>query len=281
MRSVCFILGPIRNLATLGVMALAFHPNCQVLLHGARIFYDEELLRWLVMEDQANFLDFILMLGLRSTQTNHPANGGNVLVSELFTTREDIMDKYKTMYGNHLFKSDIHCLLWKEPVWMTNFLRNKALDFDLLFGWNPYIRFLLPIRNPLNCTYSNLWPERLDSKLFHYPFLAGKNDASILTFIMETIEWFLILESKHPDRFFTWFIEQDFNKDSLLDLALFLELKQSEKWVGEVLSLFQVKKIHSYEWSESLMEDYQEFLRRPIFQNSSIKRRMENFLEEN
>jgi hypothetical protein len=108
---------------------------------------------------------------------------------------------------------------------------------------NRQVRFLLPIRNPLDCAASNLRTGK--ANIFQNSHKHSEIE-QVLKSILEEILWFKNLETRHPERFF-YFFEHDFNEATIMRMANFLQLEPFGDWCADALEAFDVKSkyIHS------------------------------------
>ncbi len=154
-KSVCLALGPYRNLTTLTASVIGLHPNCQVLNHGgARVFSDNRL-NFIKGYENTKFEAFTKYAIYASARGQRGVEGGSIVYSHAFTN-DQMKNVYEDRYGGDLTKSEIECVFWKESLYTSIELRENAFDFDKAFSLNDKLRFLMPIRNPLDCATSNI-----------------------------------------------------------------------------------------------------------------------------
>lgn len=58
--------------------------------------------------------------------------------------------------GGQLIKRKIECLFWKESLTTSNYIKSNKIDLGELFRKLKRLKFLMHIRNPLDCAVSNL-----------------------------------------------------------------------------------------------------------------------------
>jgi len=248
-KTVCLAMGPYRNLTTLTASILFLHPNCQVLNHGAeRIFGDNRLDFLLHYSKQAadNFIRYAIYI---SGHGNRGKQGGTITLSHAFDGKHKMQALYKKQFGDRLIKEDINALFWKESLRTSFHIRKHAIDLQRLFDQEPRLRFLLPIRNPIDCALSN-------RKTGHAKLWGLKQSApveDILEQVLEEIHWFYQLQQQYPTRFFHY-LENDFDQDTVIRLADFLCLKHDPEWQEAVLEVFDISK--HYEYPAALVEAY-------------------------
>ena len=247
--SVCLALGPYRNLTTLTAATLFLHPDCQVLNHaGNRIFgnshvdflsdYSEERLN--------HFIKFAIKI---SSKGRGGYVGGSITYSHAFDSLYGMKNEFaKTGLG--LKKARIKCLFWKESLITSNLIREKKVDLGRIFEKEERLRFLMPIRNPLDCAISNLKTGHVDQ------FKALNRNTSVyevLHAVMDEIHWFATQKKKYPGRFFYYF-QHSISREMLAELATFLKLDPNEVWLSNAMSVMIVKS--NYEHDSALLSFY-------------------------
>lgn len=234
-RTVCLTLGPYRNLTTLTASILFLHPRCQVLNHarqeilGSREF---DFLRW---PDRARLDDFTARAIQLSRHGVRGRAGGSITASHAFGEGLEMTRVYEES-GLPAVKPHIDCVVWKESLAVANHLRENRVDVDALLEALPPLRFLQPVRNPLDCAVSSL---KHKYKLFR-GLPEDPTVEQVLDAILREYAWFESLQRKHPDRYFA-FYEYNFTAEVLRALAAFLELAPDEQWVGRARQAFQLK----------------------------------------
>lgn len=240
-RTVCLALGPYRNLTTLTASILFLHPNCQVLNHaGSRIFGNESLdfISDYSKEKFETFTRYAIHISQKGRRGDY---GGSITLSHAFDNQYSVKDMF---YGanSSLLKQTITALFWKESLRTSNHLRLHNVELDRLFKINRQLKFLLPIRNPLDCAVSNVRTSK--ANIFQG---INKNFGveQVLEAILDEILWFKNLETRYPKRFFHFF-EHDFNRSTILEMANFLKLEPLEIWCENAIAAFDVKSKYSH-----------------------------------
>jgi hypothetical protein len=252
-KTVCMTLGPYRNLTTLTAAILFLHPNCQVLNHaGNRIFGDINLdffanYNTSIFEAFTRYAIYISKKGRRGDY------GGSITLSHAYDDHFVMRNIYKRT-DSSLLKENITTLFWKESLRTSNHIRRHNVDLDSLFKTNRQIRFLLPIRNPLDCAASNFRTQKV--AIFENN---NKNSdiKEILKSILEEIFWFKNLEARYPERFF-YFFEHSFNESTIVRMADFLQLAPLGEWCSNALEAFDVKS--KYTHSNDLISFFHQFV---------------------
>lgn len=241
-KTVCLALGPYRNLTTLTSSILALHPTCQVLNHASDRILDDKHLNFLLNYNQSKFDAFTKYAIYISGGGKRGRYGGSITLSHAFDY-DNIREAYQARYGKSLIKERIECLFWKEPLRTSNFIKQNQVDLGAIFNKNDKLRFLMPIRNPLDCAISNL-------KTGHVKFFLGLNQQSsleeVLAGILKELLWFLKLHTDYPERFFYYF-ENGSEDQVLLALANFLGIEPDSEWLKSSLANFKVKASYQYD----------------------------------
>lgn len=249
--SVCLTLGPYRNLTTLTAFILSVHPNCQVLNHAAKRIFGRRKIDFLQDFSQEKLNRFIQFALRISTSGKGGSVGGSITHSHAFRTNQTAL-KSDITDSKENNKNAIECLFWKESLRTSNIIKNRELDLEKLFNIDKRLRFLLPIRNPLDCAISNL-------RTGHVKLFRGiKQDATIqdvIIAIIDEILWFADLENKFPDRFFH-FYEYNISQKMLNELANFLQIDTDEDWIDSIVSDIKVKP--GYLHDKDLIEYYKD-----------------------
>jgi len=252
LKTVCFLLGPYRNLTTLTSALVALHPHCQVLNHASdRVLpmFEKKVICNYSEKGFEQFVKYAIHLSLGGERGQV---GGSIIFSHAFD-HQIIKEKFTKRYGTDLLKKDIRCFFWKDSIQVANFIRNNKVNLGDLLEQNDKIRFLMPIRNPMDCAISNLNTQ-------HTAFLQGLQDFSVnsvLDTVLTEIAWFFDIRRKNPERFFYYF-ENEFNEKLVVALSGFLGIEPFEDLVRDTLECYQLKP--SYEHAPQLIEQYQKTL---------------------
>lgn len=260
LKSVCLILGPYRNLTTLTSSVLFLHKNCQVLNHaGGRILSNKKLNFLSEYSDEKfdTFLKYSIYISEYGRQGDY---GGSITFSHAFNDKYKVKNIFNKT-GLDLVKKDIECLIWKESLRVSHFIKAEKTNLLKLFETNKKLKFLLPIRNPMDCAISNHFPKHLN--IYN---LADKNATleEVLSTILDEILWVIKLQKKYPDRFFIFF-EFQFDQNLLANLCDFLGIENNTKWNNYAIEAFQVNKkyIHTSQfnayYTKSIKEKFIEF----------------------
>lgn len=239
--TVCLALGPYRNLTTLTAAVLFLHPDCQVLNHaGRRIFRNPEV--DFLSEYSKKKLDRFIQFAIKLSGGGGRGDfGGSIIHSHAFDSQHEMKALFQRT-GQDLVKERVKCLFWKEPLAISNLLRSKHVDLDSVFEKEDRLRFLMPIRNPLDCAVSNI-------KTGHVKRFSGLGDDStteqVLDAVLSEILWFEQQKTKHPDRFFHYF-EHSITRDVLCNLAKFLKLDVDQNWLSNAQAAMKIRSSYSH-----------------------------------
>ena len=187
----------------------------------------------------------------------------------------------KGAYANSevaILKERITCLFWKESLRTSNYIRQKKVDLGKIFEKEERLRFLLPIRNPLDCAKSNL---RTGHASRFQGLTASSSEIEVTKAVLDEILWFAELHGQYPGRFFYYF-EHEISREMLINLAAFLQIDPRETWLTNAHSAMKIMK--SYDHDANLVTFYKEYVNTrfekfPILKNGLLlfMRRNENF----
>lgn len=240
-KTVCLALGPYRNLTTLTASILFLHPDCQVLNHvGQRIFGDNELdfIKEYSDERFETFLRYAIYISQGGVRGDY---GGSITISHAFDQQHKVRNIF-TGSKLPLIKENIKSLFWKESLRTANHIRENNVDLNKLFAQNKQLRFMLPIRNPLECAIGQI-------KTGYIKYFQGRNLGDsvqqALDSILDEFLWFLDIRSRNPDRFF-YFLEHDFSISTLTNMADFLQLETTDDWLNKAITAFDIKSNYKH-----------------------------------
>lgn len=248
-KTVCLALGPYRNLTTLTASMLFLHPNCQVLNHGGGRILNDRRLDFLKSPDRETFETFKRYAIHVSAKGRRGEYGGSIIHSHAFDAGNKVRELFDQRRGG-LVKQRIDCLFWKESLRTANHIRANHIDLADLFARNDAIRFLLPVRNPLDCATSNL-KTGLVSTFAGLP--RRPSCEQVVSAILDEFLWVAELRQRNPGRFFVYF-EHPFTAQTLRAAADFLRLTRDETWIERATAAFAVKS--GYCHSASLIAFY-------------------------
>ncbi len=257
-RVVCLALGPYRNLSTLTGSILFLHPHCQVLNHGGvRIFGDSHV--DFISEYSPQRFDAFMRYAVQISGGGRRGKyGGSILHSHAFDASYPMAGVYAESHGSIFRKKHIHTLFWKEPLPTANRIRDYGFDIDDVLAREERLRFLMPVRNPMDCAVS--CTRTGHSQLF--PATSpGSPFAEVLSAIIDEFAWFEDLRNRHPGRFLR-FCEYDPAAVTLERLARFLHLEVDSAWIAAAQKAFAVTA--GYEHPVSRVELYRDLVRHKL-----------------
>ena len=251
--SVCLALGPYRNLTTLTAAMLFLHPNCQVLNHaGVRIFGNRKI-DFLSGYDR-NKLDRFVQFAVRiSGKGMRGVLGGSITYSHAFDSGHEMRKIFQST-GFEMTKKRIKCLFWKESLRTSNVIRQRQVDLADIFQKEERLRFLLPIRHPLDCAVSNL--KNGQAGIFR-ELNRAPSIFDVVQAILDEIFWFANYKNEFPNRFF-YFFEHEISRAMLVHLAEFLQMEADEDWISNALSAMKIKT--GYVHDRKLIRFYRDYV---------------------
>lgn len=272
-RSVCLTLGPYRNLTTLTASTLFLHPHCQVLNHASDRIFGRRSIDFLA-DYSAQRLDRFVQYAIRiSTKGGRGDRGGSITHSHAFDAEHGMKDLFESA-GGELQKPSVHCLFWKESLRTSNRIRSERIDLGGIFAIEPRLRFLLPIRNPLDCAVSNL---KTGHVAIFENLAPDASQAAVVDAILDEILWFADLRAQNPDRFFRYY-EHSVTREMLVRLALFLELEPLESWLDAALAAMNLKP--GYDHAPELVESYRQGVVDRFTDHPDMAAELLRFIEE-
>jgi hypothetical protein len=270
LKSVCLALGPTRNLTSLTASIIHLHPSCQVLNHAATRVLPINDTNFLVNYSQSKFNNFVRYAIFISQKGRRGGYGGSITLSHAFD-HEVLKKAYQNRYGDSLIKNEIQCIFWKDSMRLSNYIRNNNINLTDIFSKNRLLKFLMPIRNPLDCAISM---SKTGHAKKHFRELRDYSLESIVDRILLEISWFLNLKKKNPERYF-YFIENQFNEDLLIRLAEYLQIEPHSDWIRDSLNSYQLKKPYNY--SPGLIKHYNESIKTYLHNYPSVVDKLSKF----
>lgn len=278
--TVCLMIGPYRNLTTWMASLLHFHPNCQSLEHTGRFVIPNNNLNFLNDYSLSRFNNFVkFALSASSNKRNIAEHwGGNILYTQPFNNYPYMKDIYFNRYGDKYIKDDVKCIIWKESGLTSAILGNlmsypflgdfsvSHIDFDFkyVFDNNSKLKFLFPIRNPIDCAISNA-----DGNIgLHKQYLKS---------ILLGIKWFFDTSPLYEsyNRFYHFF-QDDIKRDLFVELATFLGLQIDAKWLNDCVECCKIKK--SYNYDKNLIDYYYQLVDLYFSDNNYVYNKLKNII---
>lgn len=237
LESVCLFLGPNRNLTTLTGSILALHPNCQVLSHGGNRVLPVEEINFLKEYSPQKFQTFCQFALVMSQNGDKGSFGGSVVMTHAFRNHERMRRVFRKRYGRKLIKEEVRSLVWKEAHRVDDFVAENRIDLAELLGKNEKLRFMMPVRNPIDVAYSFSVQHGIREKYFAH--LDQQDHRLILDSVLERMAKVLRLREEETERVFV-FYESEIGVDLFKRMARFLGIRSVEQWVRDAAACFEV-----------------------------------------
>jgi hypothetical protein len=270
-QTVAAFIGPYRNLTTLIAMLLYFHANIHVLNHADAWVLDYPNYNFFMKPSQEKWRNFVSFALTSQHKEKNDIWHRHITNSHALRDPAYAIPRYllRWRYGRHIKKPDIRSIVWKGALNTSNFLREKRVEIDGLFAAYPKLRFLLPVRHPLECARSNF---TIQNKRVT---IEAASIEEALGEVMELFAWGLKLKDEHPDRIFALF-QQDMNKQTLSKLADFLEVPADNRWIKDVMRIYRLNPPRQHD--EALMELYRKLVDEKLGWSDHYKQRMLEFV---
>ncbi len=179
--------------------------------------------------------------------------GGSVTLSHAYANNPGFVKAYRSRFGSTLLKTDIRSLVWKESMLIALTLRKQNVKVLELANQCPMLRFIYPVRNPIDCAISNLNQGGMAELICQ---LRGEMVTleNVIKNIIEYIAWFAEMASKKPDQF-QFVLQNSLQGLTALPMQDFLQVDHDKRWQAESQALLSVKP------SYSVNNDIREFTR--------------------
>jgi len=221
-------LCPYRNLTTLTAATLALHRNIQVMNHGGRRLLDAGALEFFSRPDESTYTRFCSSLLELSGSGKRGNFGGSITYSHAFD-HQIMREAYERRFSGNLMKHQIRSILWKESGIVQTLFWKAGIDPVSLSVRFPQLRFISPIRNPLDHAFSL---QKYYNKGIWGPvqgYLESTELEDLFRYILKAHKSFLELHDRAPNRFL-YFYEIDIGPDLTRQLAEFLEVDDDPEW---------------------------------------------------
>ena len=269
-RTVCLTLGPYRNLTTLTAAVLFLHPNCQVLNHAGDRIFDNSEVNFLSGYTRDKFNNFISYAAKISSGGKRGDYGGSITYSHAFDSTRPISNIVNNP-GQNLLKEKIDCLYWKESLRTSNFIKDNNINLEFIFEKEERLRFLMPVRNPLDCAKSNL-------KTGHAYRFNDINESSgiedVVKAILKEFHWFATYKRRFPDRFFYYF-ENSISYEMIENLADFLKLEKDKDWLLNARSAMVT--VSGYKHDKTLIDFYRKAVEKQFADMNDLQEKLLSF----
>ena len=242
-------LGPYRNLTTLIAAIFALHPQCVVLNHAAQRIFTKSSID-LFREPNGRKGDAFIRAAVRLLQGGKVGSfGGSILHGHAFDN-EDLRAIYKKRYADNILKPSTRVLFWKESnIILNRFWKNDKLLNEIVKNYEN-VRFILPVRNPLACAYSNL-----NRRHWRYLVSAENRDfKNILAAILDIIHWCVEMDKKYLGRFLILW-ETDGLEFFLESICGFCEIDLDDRWKNDILEVAKINETNLESEDKSMYRD--------------------------
>jgi hypothetical protein len=244
---------------------MALHPEAQVLNHSHNTVFTKKT-NFIKNASNVVINEFVrratVISSMRRVELfgNHII-GGSILDSHSFLNYPDVIQAYENRFGSDLVKQFFQVVVWKEGGRLTDYLMRYEDSFRNLLDQQPRIKFILPIRNPIDCAISNFKLGYHKAGSFErrllYESIPSDSLEGMLEFIVRSHTWCLRFAESYPDRFFV-FSQSDVDNEFFARLAQFLDIEAIDTWIKDCIKISDFKE--SYAHDEELIARYIGFL---------------------
>lgn len=231
-------LGPYRNLTTLAAAVLSLHPACRVLNHALDRVVGFPGIDPFAPAGSAAHHRFVRFALAASTGGGRGTFGGSITRSHAFD-REAMRVAAGRAPADGGRRPSV--LVWKESMKVTDLFRLRGRDPVAVARANPSVRFLYPVRNPLDCALSNV-------RTGHARYLATTDPTDVgatLDAVLVELGAFLGHRDRYPAGFHL-FWEDDPPRELLAALAAHLELPADPAWMEVALEAWRPESRHDH-----------------------------------
>ena len=216
--SVCLFLGPDRHFAAFTASILSRHPHCLVFESGGDRVFNTRDVDFLSHYSDATFMSYVRYAIYISQNGSSAQRRGSAVSSDALGMR----------------KAHTTSLVWNEPLGISRHVQKHYVNLDYLFARNKHVRFLIPVRNPLDCAL-----EKLGTGLVGRSQLPSRGASLEKTIeaIVDEFAWIHRVSELHPHRYLPFF-ENEFSENALIELAIFLGLSPLPEWRSQAIGDF-------------------------------------------
>jgi hypothetical protein len=134
-------------------------------------------------------------------------------------------------------------LVWKDSHLVGNFLRAARVDVPKLLQRNDKLKFLLPIRDPIDCAVANLRTGHVEFFRESHGLSRASTVEEVLAAVLDEIAWFLALRDGSGKREnFLLYFEHEIGDDVLERMLRFLGLSRDESYLAAAGAAFKVTR---------------------------------------
>jgi hypothetical protein len=244
--TLALVLGPYRNLTTLTAAVLGLHPECVVFNHGFVRVVRHGSLTPFAPAGAAGFDRFLRFAVAASREGRQGMYGGTIEASHAHerSAMQAALERARALPA-----AAPRAVVWKDSMRITNHLRTIGQPPAKLARRNPRLRFVLPIRNPLDCAVSN-------AATRHGRYLASgrhRTPEGLIDPIVREIRIFCDSAAHQPDSFFS-FVEGDEPRKTFGGLAAHLGLEAHDAWLDLVELTWDIGS--AYDHDDGLKQRY-------------------------
>jgi hypothetical protein len=186
-----------------------------------------------------------------------------------------VQQTYQRRFSDRIVKKKIRSLIWKESLFVSNSLRAAEFDFAKAFATHPQMKFLMPIRNPIDCAISNC----MTGHGQHFEDVKANTEFDkTLDNILKEIEWFVSLRKRYPQQFFCYY-QDEFDAEALTKLATFLGIESDQRWLADALECYRLKQPYAY--SKAIRDAFQAKVSERFRVWPIVKEKLLGFSEQN
>ncbi len=232
-KTICITVVSSRNLTTLFSSICMFHPEIQILNHFPSINKSDST-NFLVEYSDAKIADFISKVDeINRKSLKISGEGGVITKAHAFNSNTEMKNEFFKRFKNEQ-KVNYKSIIWKDSF------RNHTLvrkNFAELIDKTDMLRFLLIVRNPMDCATSCSSPGY--NAMFEKP-----DKESILNELFERYKWFFECEKRYPKFFMSFFEFEALDKAD--DLQEFLQVNQSSQWKKDFEKFWIMQKTYNH-----------------------------------
>jgi hypothetical protein len=220
-RRIGLFLGPYRNLTTLTAAILSLHPDCLVLNHGLNRIVGRPGISFLARMSTPEYARFLRFTRAAARTGHRGDHGGSISHSHAFTRSRMVDAADELVPSEHPTT-----LVWKDSMRITNYLRLMGRPPTKVVRRNWTMRMLLPMRNPLDCTVSNI----RTGHARYLPVTDATDPRGVLDAILQELVLFERRRLEQPEAFVS-FYEDDDGQLIFERLADALALEPHPRWL--------------------------------------------------
>lgn len=194
--------------------------------------------------------------------------GGDVRLSHVFDSNS-LKQIYFENFGDRVLaeNKNITTLLWKDSMRITNYMLKSGINPGEIANKVPGIKFLVPIRNPIDCAVSNI-------KTGHDRHLIPQNDINeetVIYRILDLLRWFDDQSRIAPDSFF-FFTEREMNNETAKKMCQFIGIEYRNYWGNSILDNLNIRSGYSH--NRMVKASYKEMIKNIFSVKNPIREKL-------